>query len=169
MLNRILSHRSTTKSRRRQQQQEPDMGNSQSSPSNSIRSRASRMGRGSTDDKRTTRASRAVSFYHTPPGSLSLDDATNKTSSSRSRSRSHTPNGVQEPVDEEPEAKMPGAEPAERQPIREPEPVRRQRKWAPGVYSLANARGGTVMDLSGADNKSVIGYPAHDGKNQQVC
>lgn len=37
------------------------------------------------------------------------------------------------------------------------------------MYSLVNARSGTAVDLSGADSKSIIGYPSHSGKNQQVC
>ncbi|KAI1793770.1 hypothetical protein LXA43DRAFT_205483 [Ganoderma leucocontextum] len=40
--------------------------------------------------------------------------------------------------------------------------------FAPGTYYfLSNARGGTVMDLSGADSTSIIGYPKHGGPNQQ--
>ncbi|KAI0697195.1 ricin B lectin domain-containing protein [Cerioporus squamosus] len=39
--------------------------------------------------------------------------------------------------------------------------------WAPGTYVLLNARGGTAVDLSGADNKTIIGYPMHGGPNQQ--
>ena len=39
--------------------------------------------------------------------------------------------------------------------------------FAPGTYVLLNARGGTAMDLSGADHKTVIGYPMHGGPNQQ--
>lgn len=137
------------------------MGNSQSSPGNSIRSRASRKANGSAEDKRTARMSKAVSVYQTPPGSLDIDDGSNKTRSKSSRS--HTPNEVEEPAaSEEPERTMPGAEPLEQK----PEPPR-QRKWRAGVYSLANARGGTSMDLSAADNKSVIGFPSHEGKNQQ--
>ncbi|KAI1793771.1 hypothetical protein LXA43DRAFT_1059765 [Ganoderma leucocontextum] len=40
--------------------------------------------------------------------------------------------------------------------------------FSPGTcYVLLNARGGTAMDLSGADNTSIIGYPMHGGANQQ--
>ncbi|KAJ8597209.1 carbohydrate-binding module family 13 protein [Rhizopogon salebrosus TDB-379] len=34
------------------------------------------------------------------------------------------------------------------------------------TYTLKNARGQTVLDLSGGDNKSIIGYHNHDGPNQ---
>ncbi|KDQ49770.1 hypothetical protein JAAARDRAFT_42609 [Jaapia argillacea MUCL 33604] len=37
-----------------------------------------------------------------------------------------------------------------------------------GVYVLANVKCGTALDLSGADNKSIIGFPQHGGENQQV-
>lgn len=171
MFKRILSTRSNTTSRRRKRQQqqqqeqqtpEIDMGNSQSSPGNSIRSRASRKANGGAEDKRTARMSKAVSIYQTPPGSLDIDEGSNKTQSKSSRS--HTPNEIEEPVaNEEPERTMPGAEPLEQKPG---PPL--QRKWKAGFYSLANARGGTSMDLSAADNKSVIGFPSHEGKNQQV-
>ncbi|KAG2069265.1 ricin B-like lectin, partial [Suillus decipiens] len=34
------------------------------------------------------------------------------------------------------------------------------------TYSLKNCWGGTAIDLSGADNYSVISYHSHDGSNQ---
>ncbi|KAF8797635.1 ricin B-like lectin [Phlegmacium glaucopus] len=34
-------------------------------------------------------------------------------------------------------------------------------------YIITNHKGGTVIDLSGADNKSIIGYTRHGGENQQ--
>ncbi|KAI0703406.1 hypothetical protein BC835DRAFT_1224871, partial [Cytidiella melzeri] len=34
-------------------------------------------------------------------------------------------------------------------------------------YSLVNVQSGTSLDLSGADEKSIIGFPSHSGKNQQ--
>ncbi len=37
-----------------------------------------------------------------------------------------------------------------------------------GVCTLVNAQYGTAMDLSAADNKSIIGFPKHDGENQQA-
>lgn len=37
----------------------------------------------------------------------------------------------------------------------------------PGPYMVFNAKSGTVLDLSGADRQSVIGYPAHWRNNQQ--
>ncbi|PIL34541.1 hypothetical protein GSI_03319 [Ganoderma sinense ZZ0214-1] len=39
--------------------------------------------------------------------------------------------------------------------------------WAPGTYVLLNARGGTAMDLHGADDTNVIGFPMHGNQNQQ--
>ncbi|KAI0370736.1 hypothetical protein BV20DRAFT_943443 [Pilatotrama ljubarskyi] len=39
--------------------------------------------------------------------------------------------------------------------------------WTPGTYVLLNARGGTAVDMSGADNKTLIGWPMHGGPNQQ--
>ncbi|PCH34833.1 carbohydrate-binding module family 13 protein [Wolfiporia cocos MD-104 SS10] len=39
--------------------------------------------------------------------------------------------------------------------------------WTPGTYVLLNARGGTALDLSGADQRTLIGFPAHMGQNQQ--
>ncbi|KAI0354430.1 hypothetical protein OH77DRAFT_1426006 [Trametes cingulata] len=39
--------------------------------------------------------------------------------------------------------------------------------WMPGTYVLLNARGGTAVDMSGADNKTLIGWPMHGGPNQQ--
>ena len=37
-----------------------------------------------------------------------------------------------------------------------------------GAYRFVNAKAGNVMDLSGGDNMSVIGYDWHDGDNQKV-
>jgi len=34
------------------------------------------------------------------------------------------------------------------------------------IYTLTNCKGGTVLDLSGADNYSIIGYRNHNGPNQ---
>ncbi|KAF9032391.1 carbohydrate-binding module family 13 protein [Panaeolus papilionaceus] len=34
-------------------------------------------------------------------------------------------------------------------------------------YFIRNVKGGTVIDLSGEDNYSIIGYPRNDGENQQ--
>ena len=36
-------------------------------------------------------------------------------------------------------------------------------------YILTNVATGTVMDLSGVDNTTVIGFQNHGGDNQQVC
>ena len=38
----------------------------------------------------------------------------------------------------------------------------------PGVYKVVNVKGGTAMDLSGGDNKSIIGFTVHGQGNQQV-
>ncbi|KAF8063234.1 ricin B-like lectin [Lyophyllum atratum] len=35
------------------------------------------------------------------------------------------------------------------------------------TYQITNAKSGTVMDLSGLDNKTVIGYPSHNTNNQK--
>ncbi|KAL4066332.1 carbohydrate-binding module family 13 protein [Scleroderma yunnanense] len=35
-----------------------------------------------------------------------------------------------------------------------------------GIYALINDKGGTCLDLSGGDNRSIIGYPFHNGPNQ---
>ncbi|PIL34506.1 hypothetical protein GSI_03283 [Ganoderma sinense ZZ0214-1] len=35
------------------------------------------------------------------------------------------------------------------------------------TYKLVNAKAGNVLDLSGSDNKSLIGYDWHDGDNQK--
>ncbi|KAI0263604.1 ricin B lectin domain-containing protein [Gloeopeniophorella convolvens] len=37
----------------------------------------------------------------------------------------------------------------------------------PGLYKLTNAKSGTVFDLSGGDNRSIIGYDYHGGENQK--
>ncbi|KAJ7741020.1 hypothetical protein B0H16DRAFT_49119 [Mycena metata] len=36
------------------------------------------------------------------------------------------------------------------------------------TYRITNAKAGTVVDLSGGDNRSIIGYPYHAGPNQHV-
>ncbi len=40
--------------------------------------------------------------------------------------------------------------------------------WTAGVYELTNARSGTAMDLSGDDNKTLIGYTPTGNNNQKV-
>lgn len=40
--------------------------------------------------------------------------------------------------------------------------------WLPGTHVLVNARGGTALDLCGADQRNLIGWPIHMGPNQQV-
>ncbi|PSR74593.1 hypothetical protein PHLCEN_2v9770 [Hermanssonia centrifuga] len=127
------------------------MGNapsSQSQSSRSIRSRISGKERDLRDGPSIGRLSHVVSFYETPPGSL--------------KAGRHTP-GPETPAADVTEAKP---EPAA---IQDPDWDRlaKQLKWKPGVYTIVNAQSGTVVDLSGADNKSVIGFPQHNGKNQQ--
>ncbi|KAL1674246.1 hypothetical protein EV122DRAFT_293580 [Schizophyllum commune] len=36
-------------------------------------------------------------------------------------------------------------------------------------YKITNSKGGTVVDLSAGDNTSIIGWPYHEGSNQQLC
>ncbi|OJA13869.1 hypothetical protein AZE42_12214 [Rhizopogon vesiculosus] len=36
------------------------------------------------------------------------------------------------------------------------------------TYTPTNCKGGTVLDLSGADNRSITGFHAHGGPNQSV-
>lgn len=36
-----------------------------------------------------------------------------------------------------------------------------------GIYRLVNAKAGNVVDLSGGDNTSIIGYDWHGGDNQK--
>lgn len=43
-----------------------------------------------------------------------------------------------------------------------------QHIWLPGTHVLVNARGGTALDLSGVDQRNLIGWPVHMGSNQQV-
>ncbi|KAI5118737.1 hypothetical protein M0805_000066 [Coniferiporia weirii] len=38
---------------------------------------------------------------------------------------------------------------------------------APGTYKLVNVLGNNALDLSGGDNKSIIGFTEHGGGNQQ--
>ena len=40
--------------------------------------------------------------------------------------------------------------------------------FQPGVYLLTNGKCDSVLDLSGGDNKSIIGFPLHGFENQQV-
>ncbi|PFH47536.1 carbohydrate-binding module family 13 protein [Amanita thiersii Skay4041] len=35
------------------------------------------------------------------------------------------------------------------------------------VYRIVNAKSGTALDLSGTDERSIIGWPKHDGDNQK--
>lgn len=39
----------------------------------------------------------------------------------------------------------------------------------PGTYKVVNVKGGTALDLSGGDNRSIIGFNVHGQGNQQVC
>ena len=133
------------------------MGNSQSAQSdhtNSIRSRTSRKARASLDKLPVTRASQAVSFYQTPPGSFDAG----LTPAFTPRTTNTSPTSSESPFFNQATTQIEAA----------PVVPTVQRKWKPGVYSLVNAKGGTALDLSGGDNKSIIGFPVHDGTNQQV-
>ncbi|KAI0795856.1 hypothetical protein C8Q75DRAFT_744126 [Abortiporus biennis] len=46
------------------------------------------------------------------------------------------------------------------------EAPKKVKHWFDDVYKIVNVKGGTSVDLSGGDFKSIIGYPAHDGYNQ---
>ncbi|KAH9840164.1 uncharacterized protein C8Q71DRAFT_746087 [Rhodofomes roseus] len=39
--------------------------------------------------------------------------------------------------------------------------------WLPGTHVLLNARSGTALDLCGADQRNLIGFPVNMGPNQQ--
>ena len=124
------------------------MGNSNSSQS--LRSgRSSRLRRGENGESKN-RLSQAISFYQTPPGSLDLRELEQGGSTPRSPSSSNRTSKIASPVSPEKQ------EPAPR------------KEWKAGVYSLMNSGSGTVIDLSGGDQRSIIGFPAHHGPNQQV-
>lgn len=38
----------------------------------------------------------------------------------------------------------------------------------PGIYTILNVKGGTALDLSGGDSRSIIGFDLHGQGNQQV-
>ena len=38
----------------------------------------------------------------------------------------------------------------------------------PGIYKIVNVKGGTALDLSGGDNRTIMGFTVHGGGNQQV-
>ncbi|EKM51068.1 uncharacterized protein PHACADRAFT_199900 [Phanerochaete carnosa HHB-10118-sp] len=151
------------------------MGNQQSTPSEqatSIRSKSSKRTRISVEEP-PNRASRAVSFYQTPPGSFDTPrmSTTSPINESPATSESGTPFRPLSTASEQssqttpypgPKSADPGA------PIEEPKlVVKEKHSWKPGVYSLMNAKSGTSVDLSGGDRKSIIGFPPHSGKNQQ--
>lgn len=131
------------------------MGNTSSSNtsvhSNSIRSRSSRQGRA--DEAEPSRLSQAVSFYQTPPGSFDLGQ----------RPISDTSTAIPDFF-----LKEAGGNAEDSDTSSLPAAQEDPKKWKPGVYSLVNVQSGTVLDLSGGDDKSLIGFPAHGGKNQQV-
>jgi hypothetical protein len=37
-----------------------------------------------------------------------------------------------------------------------------------GTYFIVNKKAGNALDLSGGDNRSIIGYDLHNGENQKV-
>ncbi|KAI0942693.1 hypothetical protein AcW1_003256 [Taiwanofungus camphoratus] len=47
------------------------------------------------------------------------------------------------------------------------EQVKLHHTWSPGTYVLLNAKSGTALDLSGANQRALIGFPVHMGQNQQ--
>lgn len=51
---------------------------------------------------------------------------------------------------------------------RNPESVMSSQLIQPGIYILQNFKSESIMDLSGGDNKSIIGFPRHGLENQQV-
>jgi hypothetical protein len=138
------------------------MGNTPSSPSEqatSIRSRTSRKARTSVDHL-PTRASQAVSFYQTPPGSFEIGQTPTFTPRTHTTDTTSPTTSESPSIDQRTQTEMPHVE-ASSEPIH-------PKKWRPGVYSLVNVKSGTVIDLSGADDRSIIGFPSHGGKNQQV-
>lgn len=129
------------------------MGNTssaQSAHAASVRSRSSRRSR--TEGAEYNRVSQAVSFYQTPPGSFDLGR----------RPISATSTDIPDYGNLEAGAAVEESDTEASQLAEE------SKKWKSGVYSLVNMQSGTVLDLSGADDKSLIGFPEHDGKNQQV-
>lgn len=129
------------------------MGNAPSAhpgQAGSIRSRSSRRSRiGGADD---SRVSQAISFYQTPPGSFDLGRRPLSDASTEIPDYGNFNGGAAVEESEE--------EPAH--------PAQEPKKWRPSVYSLVNMQSGTGLDLSGADDRSLIGFPLHNGKNQQV-
>lgn len=97
--------------------------------------------------------SQAVSFYQTPPGSFDLGR----------RPMSAMSDDIAD-LKEQLEAKMRDTDsesPTE-------DSKKPDLRWKTGVYTLVNTAGSTCLDLSRVDDKSVIGFPGHNGLNQQV-
>lgn len=150
------------------------MGNQQSAPSEhatSIRSKSSRRARISTDEP-SSRASRAVSFYQTPPGSFDTPRMSTFSPLAESpvTTESGTPSRPSSAYSQQPLSTPPESKPEEARPEFEGKEtaMKQRRSFRQGVYSIVNAKSGTALDLSGADEKSIIGFPLHSGKNQQV-
>lgn len=129
------------------------------------------------------RRSNAVSFYATPPGSLDvgLVEAERQTyHASDTTPRIRTASTPRTPVVLTPRTPTQAPRtPTQRSSSKPSSPVGpprqaedcaqpQQRVWKSGVYSLVNAGSGTVIDLSGSDGTSIIGFAAHHGPNQQV-
>ncbi|KAI0084556.1 hypothetical protein BDY19DRAFT_528933 [Irpex rosettiformis] len=132
------------------------MGNSSSTQGDqtaSLRSRASRRSRLVLENGEANRMSQAVSFYQTPPGSFDLGR----------RPMSAISDDIAD-IKEQLEAKMPNTD-SESESVSHTE--KPELRWKAGVYSLMNTTGGTCLDLSGADDKSIIGFPGHNRPNQQ--
>lgn len=124
------------------------MGNTPSSQS--VRSKTSQ--NSLINSFRNDRRSKAMSFYATPPGSLDLEEGPFPSA----RSLPSTPTIAPDPATKTEfiESKRDDEQTA--------------RVWRPGVYTLVNAGSGAVLDLSGKDTRSVIGFSSHYGPNQQV-
>ncbi|GJE99691.1 RICIN domain-containing protein [Phanerochaete sordida] len=156
------------------------MGNQQSNssePTPSIRSRASKRTRINIEEP-SNRASRAVSFYQTPPGSFDtprMSTASPLPESPITSTGNNTPLRPLSTVSEQISRTASGSEhKSDDSGVVTEEPkdtvklvMKQKRSWSPGVYSLVNAKSGTAADLSGGDGRSIIGYPLHSGKNQQ--
>ncbi|KAI0338728.1 hypothetical protein BDW22DRAFT_1362432 [Trametopsis cervina] len=134
------------------------MGNSTSSQSvnaSSVRSRGSR--KTPVANAEPSRLSQAVSFYQTPPGSFDLGK---RPMSSTSTDVPMSPDiGSFEPKAASHESYT--------ESIASTKPEPKQLKWKAGVYSLINVKSNSAMDLSAADDQSLIGFPPHTGRNQQ--
>lgn len=133
------------------------MGNTASSQTasgpGSIESKSSRRRRREQVAASNNRLSQTVSFYQTPPGSFIVDDDPPLSSvPSDITDQTATPTQSEFGQDRPKSTVVPPPE----------------RRWKAGVYSLVNVQTSAALDLSGADDTSLIGFPTHNGFNQQV-